>query len=160
MDLARAYAAANAVLGIVNGSIEEPPARNYVTVGLPAFDCAEVVVGVDRMLGHLGDPSVEQNQALRCLAMRAVELSVWVIRCVPVLTNQGTPPTPEHLDTSAQVVLRDPIAVMNGVIAAHNAGQLGDTYGVVFMDWRGITPEGGLGGGVQRIRVDLTGPIA
>jgi hypothetical protein len=134
------------------------PARRYVTIGIPAIDCDQLVVAVDRVIGHEGNPSVETTNPLRCLTMRAVELSIWLVRCAPVLRDDGSPPAASAIQTAALEVAEDPPRILQALLDAYRDGDLGSIWGVVFLDWRAIPAQGGFHGGVQRVRYDLSAP--
>lgn len=160
MQADRAYAVARNVLDVVAAALgSDAPERRYVTTGQPAFDCEQLVVSIDRILGHQGNPGVETNDVVRCLTMRAVELSVWTCRCVPVVADDGTPPPAEEIDAAGLEVAQDPIRNLDAILAAYNAGTLGHLWGLVFLDWRALTAQGGIAGGAQRLRIDLTAPV-
>lgn len=153
----RLYQVARVVLDTVVATLENPPPRRYVSVGNPAFDCEQVVVSVDRTLGHAGDIAQEVTAPLGCLVMRAVDIGVWVIRCAPTMNDDGQAPSAASLEASAAALLRDPVVILNGLVAAHQAGTLAPSRGLGFLNWQALAPEGGFAGGVQRIRLDLTG---
>lgn len=165
MQADRAYAVARNVLDqleailTADASLPAIPERRYVAIGLPALDCAQLVVSIDRITGHEGNPAVETNNPVRCLTMRAVELSVWLLRCVPVVDDDGNPPEPLDIEASSAEIAMDPIRVLDAILAAYQAGDLGHLWGLVFLDWRSLTPQGGLAGGQQRLRIDLTAPV-
>jgi hypothetical protein len=130
------------------------PARQYVSDGpLVAWDCEQVVVTVENTFGHQGDPTAERS-LVDCLTMRAVTLGIWIVRCAPTMDDDGEPPPAETIDSNALVTLADPGIVTDAIVSAYKAGAFG--YGLAVEQWQGVGPEGGLVGGVLRLRVDLT----
>lgn len=153
----RLYGIARQVLDIAHGAITDPPERHYVSDGpLVAWDCEQVVVTAETMTGHAGDVSVEDQSPIGCLVMRAALLGVWVVRCAPTMDDDGDPPSAAAIDTNAAVMLQDPLMVANALVAAYRAGTLSHCHGISLQGWQGIGPEGGLTGGVLRLRIDLT----
>lgn len=160
----RVYGTARAVLDqlvtrLPALGVTDVPDRQYVSIGLPALDCEQLVVSIDRIVGHEGNPGTETTAPLRCLVMRAVELTVWLLRCAPTVGDSGDPPAAADIDASSEQVAGDPQAVLQALLGAYRDGDVGSQWGVVFMDWRAITPEGGLVGGAQRVRYDLSAPL-
>lgn len=147
---------ARQVLAIVADVIADPPDRQYITQSLPAFDCAELVVGADGIVGHDGDASVETTGLISCLTMQAANLSIWLVRCVPTQDDDGTAPDPEDLEASADMLLADPIDMFNAITGAYFAGELAGCSGLGLLGWTAIESSGGIGGGTMRLRVDLS----
>lgn len=160
MQADRVWATASTALDVVTAALVSPPARQYVAIGVPALDCEQVAVSIDRIIGHQGNPSTEDTNPVRCLTMRAVELSIWVVRCAPVVLDDGSPPTVAALNASAQEMAGDPPTILQALLDAFRDGTLGSSWGVVFLDARAITPQGGLAGWQQRVRYDLSAPVA
>lgn len=159
----RPYGTARAVLDQLVARLPaldvDVPERRYVSIGLPALDCEQLVVSIDRIVGHEGNPGSESNNPVRCLIMRAVELTVWLVRCVPTLDDDGNAPSAESIDDSSELIAGDPQAILTALLGAYRDGDVGSTWGVVFLDWRALTPQGGLAGGAQRLRYDLSAPL-
>lgn len=157
-DIARAFLDA-----VVDGwPAEAPPlpSRRYVSNGLVFWDCCETLaVEVERTFGIEADPSVEQIiQVPGLLGMRAATIAVWLIRKVVDIDEQGEAvvfPAADEIEDDAQVVLADAQAVLNVLIDAQRAGTLATCQGVAFENWTAQGPEGGLGGGVLRVRAML-----
>lgn len=157
----RLYAIARQVLDLAGAALATTeagaPARQYVSDGpLVAWDCEQIVVTVENTYSHRGDVSVEDTSPLDCLVMRAAVLGVWVVRCAPTLDDDGTPPDANEIDTNAAIVLADPMVLLDAIVDAYRAGLLLGCHGLAFQQWQGVGPEGGLTGGVLRLRVDLT----
>lgn len=159
MQADRVWQTASTALDVVTAALVSPPTRQYVAIGTPALDCEQVVVSIDRVHGHQGPVSTEDTAALRCLVMRAVELSIWVLRCAPVLADDGTPPSVDALNASSQEIAADPATILQALLDAYKDGTLGSSWGVAFLDARALTPQGGLAGWQQRVRYDLSAPV-
>lgn len=158
----RLYGIARAVLDVTVDALAASeagaPARAYVSDGPAiAWDCEQVVVTVEGTFGHKGNVAVEDVSPMDCLLMRGVTLGVWVVRCAPTIgETEEDPPPADDIDANAAAVLADPMVILDGIADAYRAGLLVETHGMAFQNWTGIGPEGGLVGGVLRVRFDLT----
>lgn len=132
------------------------PERRYVSDGTPAYDCEQVAVQVARTMGILGNVAAEQAmQVLGPMVQRAAEVVVHVIRCAPVVDDDGSAPSTDEVEASARGVLADAVMVPDALLAAYKAGLLGACSGVALGGWAGYGPEGGLVGGLVTVRLDL-----
>lgn len=110
----------------------ELPARQYVHAGEVAFDCEQVVVSVpEQGLTH-AFPG-EAAAILVCSPPRHVALTVTVVRCVPVMSDNGDPPTPEALDAAARTTLTDLWTLAYVLWAGYDAGDWGGTCASVLL---------------------------
>jgi hypothetical protein len=82
------------------------PARQYVHAGLVAWDCEETVVAVPESGLTHAFPG-EASKVEFCSPPRQVAFEVWIVRCVPSLQDNGTPPTEADLDAAAAIQLAD-----------------------------------------------------
>jgi hypothetical protein len=137
--------------------LEPLPDRRYVTFGEVAWDCEQLVVSVERTFGvDTGDVLSENVLGIDASApfqLRGATVACSLIRCVPVVDDQGNPPTPVALADSATVVLADGIAMFNCLADAHRAGDLATCNGVAFEAGEAQTPDGGFGGWLTRVRL-------
>lgn len=132
------------------------PDRQYVSDGTVVWDCESLVVIVNSTFGTDSDVAVEQIiQMGMGFALRAAQIGVLLLRCVPVVNDEGEPPTAEEIDGSANVILRDSIALMNVLVAAQTAGELATCQGLAFERWASQGPTGGFGGGLLQFRALL-----
>ena len=153
----RLYDVAHQALTLVADALPNCPARRYVSDGpMLAWDCEQVAVTVESVYGHQGNVASAQVDPVQCLRMSGAVLGVWVVRCAPTMDDDGTPPAAVTIDTNAAVVLGDPIVMLDALTAGLRSGAWLGAYGLAFEEWTGIGPEGGLTGGVLRVRVDLT----
>jgi hypothetical protein len=85
----------------------------------------------------------ESAAILVCSPPRHVALEVWIVRCVPVSSDNGTPPTPEALDDSAAIVLKDLWTLAYVLWDGYKAGDWGGTCAaVLFGPIEIVGPEG------------------
>jgi len=157
----RLYTVASQALEIAVAALEASaggaPARRYVSDGpMLAWDCEQVAVTAESTFGHQGNISAPVVDPVQCLAMRGAVLGVWVVRCAPTMDDDGEPPAAAAINANAAVVLADPTVVFDALAAALRDGTWLGAHGLAFEEWTGIGPEGGLTGGVLRVRVDLT----
>ncbi|MFF2964223.1 hypothetical protein ACFVT1_36270 [Streptomyces sp. NPDC057963] len=171
-----------AVLGCVCAALdqtataipEQPgcPCRACVVPGTPAWDecvdpCSgdmaggQLTVNVARIYPSTRFP--EEDQEVRGLRgctpppTTAVELVVTLLRCAPMVTEQGCPPTCEELAATARVTHLDSVTVYNSLMCClpHTAGRRGRRF--VMGQQRIIGPQGGCVGIEQRVIVALPG---
>lgn len=159
---ARIYGIARATLDCVAaglttaGGDHMPPTRQYVADGnLVAWDCEQLCVSVEDTHSIVGNPAAESQDPDLAMAMRAATIGIWLVRCCPMMDDDGEPPTADAIDASAQVVLADPQIMVDALWNAQQAGQLATCRGLAFQRWTAVGPQGGLTGGVLRIAVAL-----
>ncbi len=135
------------------------PDRQFVSPGLPAWDCELLAVQAERTFGHAGNLAtevLEPQLPAAGHALRGVTCAVWLIRCVPTIHDDGsnvTVPSVTEEEAAAAVILRDAQLLLNVLVAAQRAGDLPSCSGVAFEQWTNVGPQGGLGGGVLRVRL-------
>jgi hypothetical protein len=153
----RLYGIARAMLDCVAGALTAPPERRYVSDGpLVAWDCEQLVAAVERTISTSGNAAVEVQDPSLAFVMRSATVGLWLVRCCPTMDDDGTAPTAEAVDASAQVVLRDPTVMVRALWSAQQAGTIGGCRSMAFLGWQAVGPSGGLTGGVLRMAVDLT----
>jgi hypothetical protein len=81
------------------------PSRQYFTMGEPALDCEQVVVSFLQM--YVGSPGDEANQPRRCNDPRSATLNVTVTRSIPVVGQNGRPPSAETIQNAAEIIAYD-----------------------------------------------------
>lgn len=136
----------------------ELPARQYVTYGNPAHDCAQLVVSLEATAGTEGNIAqeiVDPVLGKAGHAMRYARFGITLIRCVPVVQDDAEPPTVEDEEQASEAILTDTVLLLNSIVAAQRAGDLNRCGGVAFEQWTAITPNGGVGGGILRVRLLL-----
>lgn len=156
----RIWQIAKAVLAaVVDGYAAEGvalPARQFVPPGLPAYDCDLLAVQLVRTFGHGGSLAaevLEPQTPAAGHALRGAAFDIHLIRCVPVVNDDGTPPSTILEETAAEVILTDAQLLLNVIVAAQRSGDLPGCSGLVFEQWRTVTPQGGLAGGILTVRV-------
>lgn len=173
---------ASAVLGCVCHALDEtrvdvdgypgcPSCRACVVPGTPAWeDCqdpcsgdggGQLTVHVARMWPTTQFP--EEDREVRgtrgCMPppTTAVELVVTLLRCAPVGTEDGCPPTCEELEEVARTVHTDMAVVYSALMCClpQTAGRRGRRF--VMGQSRTVGPQGGCVGVEQRVIVALPG---
>ena len=134
------------------------PERRVVTPGLPAFDCEGLYVQGERHYAHQGNIGLETLDPLDedgDVFLRALVVSVWLARCTHTQDDDGTIPTADEEESDARLVYADAAYLLNAIVGAVNDGLLPGCNGLVFESWQGIGPEGGMGGGALRVRLNM-----
>lgn len=137
------------------------PERVFVSPGLPAWDCEELAVQVEANIGQEGDIAAEVLQPRlpgAGHALRAIRVALHMIRCVPTVdqaADEPVIPTAAEEEYAAETILVDSQLMLNCLVAAQRAGDLPSCSGLVFEQWQNVGPDGGLGGGILRVRLGL-----
>lgn len=158
---ARLFDAATALLEVtrdfyVDNGYPFPP-RHYVSCGLPAWDCEQATVYVERTFS--GQVDQEDVAPISCLVVRSAVLVLEIARCVPMIDSEGDQPripTVQEETDAAELVLADPMLIVNAAVDGYRNGQLAGCRGLSVIDWEALGPEGGFAGGRQRFRWQLT----
>ncbi len=164
-DIDRVWVMAQAVKAAVEAGYTaaavDLPERRFVSPGLPAWDCEIFAVQVEANLGHEGDIASEVLQPRLPGAghtLRAIRVALHMIRCVPTVdqaADEVVVPTEAEEEDAAETILVDSQLMLNTLVAAQRAGDLPRCSGLVFEQWQNVGPEGGLGGGILRVRLGL-----
>lgn len=104
-----------------------------------ALDCEQLVVAVDDLA-----PDIGGEPTGRSFGGYAATITVGVVRCVPVLSDSGDPPSAAEIEASAAVVLAD-LSLVGGALAVWAAATQTCRY-VTLGRGAPIGPEGGVGG--------------
>lgn len=142
----------------------ELPVRQYVAAGPPAWDCALLATWCETTRGTLGPPELaatDSHSAGGPWAMRAGIFVVTLVRCMPPaeLDHAGEVlnlPTVAEESAAAEVLYTDAQRLLNALVAAYKAGELGSCHGLAFSDWRVLGPAGNLVAGELRLLVNLS----
>lgn len=160
-DPSRIFDVCEDVLGAVVTRHGAPlPARQYVAAGLPAWDCELVAVWCESTIGIDGNVSVEALEPMRRAAAHSMRAGVFVVtiaRCAPTPGPRGAAPSTDTEETVARTLYEDAQRILNSLLAAEKAGELGGCHGVAFQQWAPIGPEGGYVAGELRVRIGLAG---
>jgi len=138
----------------------EVPERQYVHQGEVALDtcpdCAQLVVSFMGLEHAIPGGDLE---IAACAPPRTATFDVWLTRCVPVLHENGDPPTAEELTASAEELNTDAWVLANVIWSTHKAdGCWGSTCDSVMLgSLVPYGPEGGCGGSHMTIQLQLTG---
>lgn len=106
------------------------PDRRYWSMSDPVMDCEQVVVSFIQM--YIGSPGDEATEPRRCNDPRSATIHISVTRKVPVVSQNGNPPSAESIQSAS-------------VAQAYDAWLLLESYRD-FDAWE--TAGGGLGLGV------------
>lgn len=162
-DPDRVFQACQAILGAVathhGGTL---PARQYVSAGMPAWDCPLVAVWCERTAGYEGNPAVEATQRHASApgwAMRAGTFVATIVRCTPAVPEaKGSTvryTTVADEEAAAEALYTDAQRMLGALVAAYRAGELSGCHSLAFLDWRVVGPQGLMVAGELRVRVGL-----
>lgn len=139
------------------------PTRQYVVPGVTAaYDCDQLTVTVIQVA--VGVPGTSLGVPIvNCSPVRYATYRVEVVRSVPTVDSQGTPPAAAKLDDAAKALLRDMAIIHTGIVRAKariaGVGDPTSTAGVgVPIAISNATPVGS-DGGIAGSRVDVDVPF-
>lgn len=131
------------------------PDRRYVTAGEVALDCDQVVVEIVRVFTGL--PGGEITEPVSCAVPRSAEMNIWLIRCVPGMSEDGSAPSASALSDSGEELLTDGWILTWGLLQEYRDGNfLSQCDKLVIGNLTSVGPEGGFGGWALNIQADLT----
>ena len=117
------------------------PVRRYYTLGDPAYDCEQVVVSFVQM--YVGAPGDEATQPRRCNDPRSATINVSVTRSIPIVGQNGRPPSAEAIQAAAEIIAYDAYILLDSAAQLDNWEPTGFGMGVIAtVETR--TAEGGL----------------
>lgn len=116
------------------------PSRQYWTMGTPAVDCEQVVVSFIQM--YVGAPGDEATEPRRCNDPRSATLNVSVSRQVPVVGQNGRPPSAEAIESYAEISAYDAYILLDCASHLDAWEETGFGLGVI-ATVEVQTPEGG-----------------
>lgn len=125
------------------------PARQYWTVGQTAIDCSQLVVTLVQI--YLGPPGDQASAPQRCTMPRTAVLTVTVAREIPVVGQNGRPPSAEKITEGSKISAIDAYVLMRALNAL-DVWEPGG-YGVGVIATADITPPEG---GFQVVNMQLT----
>ncbi len=116
------------------------PDRKYYTMGEPALDCEQLVVSFLQM--YVGSPGDEANEPRRANDPRSATLNVIVTRSIPMVGQNGRPPSAQAIQDAAEIIAYDAYILLDSAV---KIDQWDTGYGIgVIATVESRTAEGGL----------------
>lgn len=134
------------------------PARQLVSDGDVYWDCEQLAVQAESAYPTTGDVRTQQYWDEGSVGLRAVVISVWLMRCVPDMDTEGDDivlPSAEEITDAARVLLGDANTVLDLLVVAQKSGELATCQGFTFDGWSTVGPSGGFAASVTRFRAQL-----
>jgi hypothetical protein len=125
------------------------PGRCYWTIGQPAIDCEQVVVSFQQL--YLGPPGAPVGEPQRCNMPRSATINITIAREVPVVGQNGRPPSPDKIEKASSVSAMDAWVLMESVRLFDLWDESGYGIGVI-STIDAAEPEGGF----QLITMEVT----
>lgn len=145
-------------------SINGAPPRQFVSAGLPAFDCEQLTVhagGTTEAYTLPVEPPMQPGlRAATTAKLNLVQMTATIIRCsTGIPTNTKTAPSPVKLDNDAKVVLADLWVIWNHLFTLKKNDTLfPPDHRAMFFDPAVALPiSGGVAGWEIPFRVQLDG---
>ena len=117
------------------------PSRRYYTMGEPALDCEQLVFSF--LQAYVGSPGDEANQPRRCNDPRSATLNVIVTRSIPVVGQNGRPPSAETIQSASEIIAYDAYILLDSAAQIDQWENSGFGMGVI-ATVESRTAEGGL----------------
>jgi hypothetical protein len=89
------------------------PARQYWNVGQSAVDCEQLVVTLIQI--YLGPPGDQASSPQRCNMPRTAVMTVTIAREIPVVGQNGRPPSAEKISQASQISAIDAYTLMQSI---------------------------------------------
>lgn len=114
------YDFANKFLGLVEDQLTSMgvsiPDRVYVAPALDiAFDCEQLTVHLARIISNFQGGDTPYPVVTHAKQRKSAELFVTLVRCVPTMNDDGTPPSVGDLQASAEVLVNDMFCLRRAV---------------------------------------------
>jgi hypothetical protein len=125
------------------------PSRRYWTVGQTAIDCEQLVVTLLQV--YLGPPGDQASAPQRCNMPRTAVMTVTIAREIPVVGQNGRPPSAEKITDGSKISAIDAYVLMSSINSLDMWESGG--YGVGVIATADVTPPEG---GFQVVNMQLT----
>ena len=89
------------------------PARRYWTVGQVAIDCEQLALTLIQI--YLGPPGDQASTPQRCNMPRTAVMTVTLAREIPVVGQNGRPPSAERIQQAARISAIDAYTLMQSM---------------------------------------------
>lgn len=136
------------------------PCRACVVVGRPVWDnCCDggqLTAFLERIYVTDGFPQADTGSIL-CSAPLGADFTIQLIRCVPTMTEDGTPPSCPALSDSASAIYQDMYIAYRAIICCLAAYKKYRRFSM--KDGRIVGPQGGCAGFEIGFSVELIDPI-
>lgn len=135
------------------------PCRHCVIAGTPVWDdCCEgqLTVNLERLFFHDNFPT-PMTQAQICGTQLAGTFLIQLLRCAPVVKDDGSAPTCNELSESSRKIYQDLYISMNALSCCLSIAKRERKF--VIGEARLVGPEGGCVGFEIRVTVELHDPM-
>ena len=136
-------------------ALVELPERQYVAPGLiVAYDCEQVTVAVQQV--GTGIPGTRANRPIaNCPPTKMGTFRVEIVRCTPVLDENGEPPSVADLVANAKLLLKD-LDVLESAFRAHPPVLTGPGEPIFVSAAQPVTAEGGMAASLVDVDIPLS----
>lgn len=142
-----------AVAALAADGASPAPDRQYIAHGAVTWDCELLAVNVVRILPKITDPRLQP-----CAVLHLVTYAVTLLRCYPVPTDQGNPPSASDLTDAGRNLATDGQALWKGLTRAWVEGEWPVGIPCSRVTWDGLeplAPSGGLAGWRVAVTVQM-----
>lgn len=132
------------LLAVAAGALEDPPERVFIGTGPGlAWDC-------EQLTARVGETTGKFQQGTTCLVGLDIDVHLTLIRCVPVVDDNGNPPSSGQLDEAGHSFVEE-MEVLFEAVRGWSPPEPGQQ--AVIVSWIPLGPEGGYAGGEWTVRV-------
>lgn len=135
------------------------PCRTCVVAGTPVWDdCCEgqLTAYIERVFFHENFPS-QVGEAQVCASFLAGDIVIQLLRCAPVVNDDGSPPTCAELSESARKIYQELYISMKALVCCLAEAKRHRKY--LITEGRIVGPEGGCVGFEIRVTLELHDPM-
>ena len=115
-------------------------------------DGGQLWVKLERMYATANFPS-QDNSTLQCGVTWSADILVGILRCGPVLDDQGLPPNPDDVTATSVLVYEDMALVAPAIACCLGQAKKYRQYRI--SDFRPVNPQGGCYGSELRLTIEL-----
>lgn len=135
------------------------PCRVCVVAGTPAWDdCCEgqLTATIDRVFFHENFPNPVRDAQI-CGTFLAADMTIQLLRCAPVVHDDGSAPSCPELSESARKIYQEMYISMRALVCCLAEARRHRKY--VINDARVVGPEGGCVGFEIKLTIEMHDPL-
>jgi hypothetical protein len=141
------------LLDEASDALVDPPARQFVAHGEPAWDCSQLTVHLVNVHPKL---FLEQSSA-KCAVVPIAVFRIELVGCVAGPDNKGNPPKATTLNDESLDLLNQAWRLWKTLTRRWREGAFGDCKQVNWLPLVPAEPQGLMAGWVMDVEIELTG---
>lgn len=131
-----------------------PVSRVGIVHGTPVWDeCCEGYLYARVVRNSLSNPFPQESTSpTQCSLIPTAQAELGILRCAPVISDNGVPPSAQEQSDFAKAMIRDK-SILFHVLLDHHPDW--SNFPVVIAGWTPLDIQGGCGGGAWQFYVDV-----